>query len=329
MRQAMISPVCATRFCGLPACNGHSVMRMSTSRVKKKAGRRSIPPAADPISTLRVNLKRGDNRKTTMRLLGLLALLLTTVASLGVIVWLGAHTLGRRVFSENDRFRMRGVKDCEIQCAGEVITRMHVMEYADLSECANIFALDIAEMRRHLLSSVPRLKSVDIYRKLPNKLVIRVRERAAVARVAVGEYFLAVDREGMVLGPASGLKPLPAISGLVRPGVRPGVVLADTAVMNALDVLEVCDTTPIGQSVKVAEVDVSPQDGVELRLIGGEQIPLAWTHMGDRTSLARENLEQKMIKLGENLKASSARGKRIVKMDMTLDNNFPAQEIDR
>lgn len=250
-------------------------------------------------------------------------MILVSGLSLAVVLWVGMQSLERILFWQNDLFRIR---DFKIECMGEVITPKHIMDYAQLTGCSNLFALDISEKRDYLLKKVPRVKSVKIVRRLPNELVVEVQERISIARLEMNGYYMAVDRDGYVLGAFSGAPNLPVISGYSMPGIRPGTCLAGTPVMNALEVFDVCETTPIRNLFKALRIDVRNREALELNLGAGECVTLAWQHMGTPGPLSREHLEQKLLKLAEILEKRAARGKRTATIDMTLDNNFPATD---
>jgi len=251
------------------------------------------------------------------------AIVLSSLTACGILVWVVTQSLGRLLFRQNDLFRIRDIK---IECKGDVITPKHIMEYARLSEMKYLFAANIEEIRNQLLMQVPRLKAVEIKRRLPGELTIRVRERVSMAQLELNRNYLTLDREGYVLGKATGSKTMPILVGYDLPGIRPGVQLSAAGVRNALEVLDVCQTTPIGQRVRIASIDVRNAQSLDLRLADGERVMLAWTHMGEPSSLARQHLEQKMVRLAESLKSAAHRSKRIAWIDMTLENNFPAQE---
>jgi len=276
-----------------------------------------------PESVLRFSAGNRAGGKEWGRRLIMVAVMLTSLVACGILIWVGTQSLGRLLFWQNDLFRIRDIK---IECNGDIITPKHIMEYASLSELKHLFAANIEEMRTQLLMKVPRLNAVEIKRRLPGELIIRVRERVSMAQLAVNHYYLTLDREGYVLGKAVGSKNLPVLVGYDLPGIRPGVQLSAAGVRNALEVIDVCQTTPIGQRVRIASIDVRNAQALELCLANGERVPFAWTHMGEPSSLARQQLEQKLVRLAENLKSAAQRNKRIIRIDMTLENNFPAQE---
>ncbi len=276
-----------------------------------------------PQSILRFSAREHAGAKEWWRRLIMLLVALSILAACVILVWAGTQLLGRLLFRQNDLFHVRDIK---IECNGDIITPKHIMEYARLAEMKYLFADDIASIRDQLLQKVPRLKAVEIKRCLPGELIIRVRERVSMAQLEVNRYYLTLDREGYVLGPMPGSKALPIIVGYDLPGIRPGVQLSAAGIRNALEVLDVCQTTPIGQRVRIASIDVRNAQALELRLANGERVRLAWPHMGEPSSLARAQLEQKLSRLAESLKSAAQRSKRIVEIDMTFENNFPAKE---
>ena len=276
-----------------------------------------------PESVLRFSARDRASGKEWGRRLIMVAVMLSSLAACGILIWLGVQSLGRLLFWQNDLFRIRDIK---IECNGDIITPKHIMEYARLSEMKHLFAANIEEIREQLLMKVPRLKAVEIKRRLPGELIIRVRERVSMAQLGVNHYYLTLDREGYVLGKAAGSKTMPILVGYDLPGIRPGVQLSAAGVRNALEVLDVCQTTPVGQRVRIASINVRNAQALELRLANGERVPFAWAHMGEPSSLARQHLEQKLARLAENLKSAAQRNKRIAWIDMTFENNFPAQE---
>ena len=276
-----------------------------------------------PESVLRFSARNRAGGKEWGRRLIMATIMLSGLTACGILIWVGTLSLGRLLFRQNDLFRIRDIK---IECNGDIITPKHIIEYARLSEMKHLFAANIEEIRDQLLMKVPRLKAVEIKRRLPGELIIRIRERVPMAQLKVNHYYLTLDCEGYVLGKMTGSKTIPILVGYKLPGIRPGVQLSAVGVRNALEVLDVCQTTPIGQRVRIVSIDVRNAQALDLRLANGERVMLAWTNMGDLSSLARQHLEQKLARLAESLKSAAHRSKRIAWIDMTLENNFPAKE---
>ncbi len=291
---------------------------------RAQRGRRAAALFDERRSTqLRVQARAALDAKARARWAGRFAVLFVGLLALAAVLWVGWQFFYRHALERNDAFHIR---DFKIQCVGEVITPKHVMDYAELTGIRNLFALDLAAKRDFLKSKVPRVKEVTISRRLPGELVIEVQERVSAARLDMGGYFLTVDREGCVLGPAGPASQLPAISGHCLAGLRPGSRLGGTSVMNALAVIDVCESTQVRGLFKVVRIDVRSREALELFLAGGERVQLAWQRMGTGDALERDQLEQKLLKLAEILKAAAAQGRRLASLDMTLENNFPAPE---
>ncbi|MDQ6801654.1 MAG: FtsQ-type POTRA domain-containing protein [Acidobacteriota bacterium] len=89
----------------------------------------------------------------------------------------------------------------------------------------NLFHLDIAGLRRDV-SSLPWISRVEIEKRLPDTLRVRVVERIPIALVQTNEAIRYVDDRGVAfaaLSPAAGDSDLPLISG-AQPGDLPRCV---------------------------------------------------------------------------------------------------------
>lgn len=290
---------------------------------KKGKKRRDGLNTGDVLHLATVSTKGRRNKIFMFRMAVALLIAVAGLISFGILAWLGAQSIGQYLFFQNDLFRLRTIK---IQCDGEVVTPRHISEYLALNNCSNLFAFNMTEERATLLKKVPRIKDAEFARQLPGELTIRIRERLPVARLEVGAYYLTIDGEGRVLGTSAGSKNLPVISGHKLSGLRPGVQLDDKKTSKALEVLLVCDTTPAGNYVKIKSIDVGKTDVLELTLSDGEKVKLSWTDMDRPSTVARDSLGTKLTRLAESLKSAAARGKKIASIDMTMENNFPAQE---
>lgn len=291
---------------------GHSHRKSrGRSRINRVKGR----------SFLRVNTTAKDGRAARRRMLkGLL--ILAGLVCVAFLFKLGVDLAAVIFVRENELFRIRAY---DVRCHGNVIKPEHVMDYASLDSHSNLFAVDIAGVRRRLLSTVPRLKSIEVSRKLNGTLMVEIWEREPIARLFGNGYYVVVDEEGCVLGPAAGPSSLPIIAGVIPPGLKPGVFLSETPIRNALEVLRVCATTPIGRAVSVARIDIRSDKTLHLRLDNGAIATIAWSGMGEQTKTSRENLENKLLRLAENLIEADRRGDRIVEIDMTGERSFPAR----
>jgi cell division septal protein FtsQ len=293
--------------------------RATSRRTKHQAGLHTA-------SVLRVSAAGTLRRRKSIFLLKIaLAFVIAAagLASAGILAWQGARSISRYLFFQNDIFRLRNFK---IVCDGEIVTPKHIFEYLELSSCSNIFAFNMAGSREMLLKNVPRIKSAEFARRLPGELIITIRERLPVARLQMNSYFLTIDRDGYILGTSAGSKNLPVISGHELSGLRPGIRLEERKITKALDVLRACDTTPVGNYVRIKNIDVGKPDALEIELAEGEKGRFSWQGMDQESAASRGNMENKLNRLADSLRSAAARGKKIAFIDMTVENNFPAQE---
>ncbi len=289
--------------------------------------RKRMPPRATrsdrSARTLRFSAREraGKGWAHKSALIGLTGIAL---GATGILLWFGAQAINRNLFRQNDIFRLREIK---IECYGEVITRRHILEYTRLNEAANLFDININALRNQLLRDVPRLQFVEIIRRLPGELIIRVRERVESAKLETNDSFLSIDSYGYVLGPATSSRNLPVISGYTQSGIRPGIQLTANSIRQALEIIDVCQTTALGRQLRIASINAGKNNALEIQLADGERALLAWRNMDDFSALARENLENKLELFAESIHDAAKRGKRIIFIDMTFENNFPAQEV--
>jgi len=266
-------------------------------------------PSRDQL--LMVNARMGEQRRARIHKIGGITLGLIALVGTLWAVMVGVKQLTRLLFTENPQFTLRQL---ELRSDGKLKDR-HIREYGHLAEGANLFALDIRQIRADL-ESVPVVDRVEVRRQLPDKLVVEVKERIAIARLGSDDHrhYLAIDREGHVLGPSSRSPDLPAITGLRDRGLRPGSYLDQELVRDALLVLDLCDTTRVGETVRIASIDVRHPEYLDIRMKGGERV---W--------FGRQRLEWRLGQLAQVLQEASQMSRAIETADLTVDRNFPVQ----
>jgi cell division protein FtsQ len=149
-------------------------------------------------------LRRNQRRIQAQRLL----ILLRNIALVSIVVvgavWAYRHT------QSNERFAVQ-----TIEIDGVVHTPRQALDRATQSYVGlNLFQIDIARVQ-HDLGGMGWVRRIDIEKKLPNTLRIKISEREPVALVRRGERLLYVDDEGVgfaELSPTVGDADLPLIS---------------------------------------------------------------------------------------------------------------------
>lgn len=145
------------------------------------------------------------------------------------------------------------------------LTGMHIGE--------NVFSIT-ADTAEQWVKIEPKIKTVEVSRRLPGTVVIRVEERQAVAVMNVGGAIVEIDDTGKVLSRyrlVTGAE-LPLISGvdLKGAGAIPGATLAGEGMAEALNIL---NSLP-EDAADIGEINVSNPQYIRLYTISGTEIRL-------------------------------------------------------
>ncbi|NKB24509.1 MAG: FtsQ-type POTRA domain-containing protein [Kiritimatiellae bacterium] len=278
-----------------------------TTKNRKKNRRK---PARQPI--LRVNARVVDKKKARTRRWKTLLVMTAAIGGTSWLIVAGVQSLGALLFSENEKFILKHV---EIHNPGGKLKQRHIKEYTNLIDDLNLFDVDIRQVRKDL-ESVPLIKSVTVQRRVPDTLIINIIERTPVARLShrVKGFYLAIDREGYVLGPGSQSHYLPIIQGYRQAGLGPGDYIQNDFFHDALKVLEYCDSARLTQIFKVSTIGIGNPEALEIRLENEELI-----------YMSRHNIEAKLKNLAPILQDARKKGRQIEYADLTVSKNFPVK----
>lgn len=213
-------------------------------------------------------------------------------------------------FSRNSHFEL---KEIMIVSDGR-LTSTQLKEYANLKPGMNLFAVKFDELRKNL-ESVPLVESVNIQRRLPDTLLVRVTERVALAQInwkwrAVP--FL-VDRTGVVMPATRSGRALPMIEGLKLDDLRPGERISDEGVLYALKLLSTCDAMRLSTRIRFERFDLRYPDYITAMLTSGVSV-----------RFPRHSAQDKLIRLARVLEMAQEQGRRLKTIDLTPDGlNVP------
>ncbi|MEI8139737.1 MAG: FtsQ-type POTRA domain-containing protein [bacterium] len=230
--------------------------------------------------------------------------------------------LSAMLFWENPNYT---IQKLEIRVEGATITSAHVREYMNIGEGSNMFSSNLYSLRSDFLRKAPIAKSVKLQRHLPHTLSIEVVERIPIARL--GRWgSLAVDREGCVFNLRAGGRDYPVIIGYADTNLKPGGKV-DQSAMNAIELVDICNRSKLGEQVKITSIEVGFKDHLEMCLTAGERVKVGWEDMDQKLPDLRQKAEHKLITLASALRASEERGRRLVNLDLTFSDQYiPAQE---
>ncbi len=238
----------------------------------------------------------------------MLVMVLGVLPALGFGLLWGGHRLWLSLFEENEFFQIRQI---EVTTDGELRVG-NILEYARVQNGTNLFAVR-PELVRESLLSVPVIANAQVGRRLPDTLVIEVTERVAVARLGRpgSGSPLAVDATGHVLGPSSVRASLPVILGVRDKGLRPGDVVQDAMLKDALRVLEIANQSAMRQELVVSTIDLGNEEQLDVGLASGEQV-----------LLSRDQMESKLRQLPIMRSVARSKGLELTVYDMTVDRNY-------
>ncbi len=186
------------------------------------------------------------------------------LAGLCAAVYLGAREGARRLFFENSDYRVNTI---ELQTDG-TLQREQVLKVADLREGENIFSVNLARVRERL-QRLPQIDEVEVVRKLPGEIDIRVVERKPVAWITgekqisdpfVSEAAFLVDARGVLMKEKKLLPEylgLPLISGCSSESLEEGKVVESSEAKTALDLLRLSTRSFMQMRFQIREIDVS------------------------------------------------------------------------
>lgn len=167
----------------------------------------------------------------------------------------------------------------ETQVEGESIANSYLSrELSDVGLDDNIFALSIKNIEKSIKNSYFEIKDIRVERIFPNKLILYVIKRKAIALIG-SKYHYPVDEEGMVLKDVSRTRRegLPLIRGIYLTKRDIGKKCASPKLAKSLKLLKELAKSNIPESYDISEIDAAGRknlsfyidDGLEIK-IGGD-----------------------------------------------------------
>ena len=227
---------------------------------------RSSPPSR---SVLRANVRRneGADPMPLKILLGAVAVAGLAMAGWGFVT--GFRWCGRALYTGNPEYRVRHV---DVASDG-VLKPAQLVDFAEVPDGANLFEVSLDDIRAKL-EQIPLVAGAEIRREIPSTLSIRVHERTPVARLARdanGLHYI-IDREGRLLGVRERASHLPMILGVPLRAPRPGKILEEPRLADALLLLDLVRVRKLSNFLPIEMVSIASPDYLDVRLKGGRAI---------------------------------------------------------
>src|SRR5215472_5350911 len=185
-------------------------------------------------------------------------------AILCAAVYAGGREAVRRLFFENPDYHVQTI---ELQTDG-TLQREQVLKAADLHEGANIFSVNLAKVHDRV-QQLPQADEVEVVRKLPGEIDIRIVERKPVAWITsekeINDPFTSdaafLVGAGGVLMKQKKMLPeylgLPLIVGCVGESLEAGKSVESPEAKTALELLRLTESSFLQTRFQIREIDIS------------------------------------------------------------------------
>ena len=213
-----------------------------------------------------LDVKVRSRRATQHRIRKVMGVLSRMVlpAALLAAVYTGGREAARRLFFENPDYQLKTI---ELQTDG-TLQRDQVLKAANLHEGDNIFSVNLARVHDHI-QQLPQTDEVQVVRKLPGEIDIRIVERKPVAWIT-GEKEISdpfASDAAFLVGPRGVLMQekkllpeylgLPLIVGCRSESLEAGKVVESLEAKTALELLRLCARSFLQTRFQIREIDVS------------------------------------------------------------------------
>jgi cell division septal protein FtsQ len=193
--------------------------------------------------------------------------MLWKISLLGIVCvagYIGAREGVKRLVFENPDYHVQTI---ELQTDG-TLQREQVLKAADLHEGANIFSVNLSRMRDRI-QKLPQADEVEVVRKLPSEIDIRIVERKPIAWITseteINDPFASdaaflVGARGVLMKQKKLLPEylgLPLIVGCSSETLEAGKAVESPEVRTALDLLRLTESSFLQTRFQIREIDIS------------------------------------------------------------------------
>jgi cell division septal protein FtsQ len=240
-------------------------MRLSSSTRKRPRNRRVSNPRQrkqQHLLDVKVRARKATQHRNRRVVVVLSKFVLTVAICAGI--YFGARLGMRRFFFENPDYRLATI---DVQTDG-TLQRDQVLKIADLREGENIFQVNLAQVHQ-VLQQLPQVDEVQVLRKLPGEIDIRLVERRPIAWITsekqISDPFQSdvaflIDARGVLMKEKQLLPEylgLPLITGCTSESLEPGKIVQSVEAKAALELLRLSAGSFMQTRFQIREIDTS------------------------------------------------------------------------
>src|SRR6202011_4865705 len=186
------------------------------------------------------------------------------VLALAVAAYFGVREGARHFFFDNPDYQLKAIN---VQTDG-TLNREQILNVAGLREGENVFRVNLAQVRDRL-QDLPWVDEVQVVRKLPAEVDIRILERKPIAWISrekeVSDPFASdaaflVDARGVLMKEKELLPEylgLPLISGCTSESLDAGKTVQSPEAKSALELLRLSTRSFMQTRFQIREIDIS------------------------------------------------------------------------
>src|SRR5436853_3510380 len=179
-------------------------------------------------------------------------------------IYVGGRVAAKRFFIDNPDYKLSTI---EVQTDG-TLQREQILSVADLHEGKNIFRVNLARVHERL-QELPQVDEVEVVRKLPAEIDIRIVERKPIAWITsekqiadpfASEAAFLVDARGVLMKEKKLLPEylgLPLILGCASESLEAGKIVQSSEAKSALELLRLSTRSFMQTRFQIREIDVS------------------------------------------------------------------------
>jgi cell division septal protein FtsQ len=179
-------------------------------------------------------------------------------------IYVGARVAAKRFFIDNPDYKLSNI---EVQTDG-TLQRDQILNVAGLREGENIFRVNLARVHDRL-QELPQVDEVEVVRKLPAEIDIRIVERKPIGWITnekqIADPFASdaaflVDARGVLMKEKKLLPEylgLPLILGCVSESLEAGKIVESPEARAALELLRLSTRSFMQTRFQIREIDVS------------------------------------------------------------------------
>jgi cell division protein FtsQ len=211
---------------------------------------------------VRVRSHKASQHRNRRVLVVVSKIVLVLVLAVGVV--LGVRYGAKHFFFENPDYQLSQI---EFQTDGS-LQREQILKATELHEGVNIFTVNLGKVRDRL-QQLSQVDEVQVIRKLPGEIDIRIVERKPVAWITsakqildpfVSDVAFLVDARGVLMKEKKLLPEylgLPSITGCTSESLEPGKIVESPEAKAALELVRLATASFMQTRFQIREIDVS------------------------------------------------------------------------